>query len=218
MIRFLVCLLTFSYVFGQTLDELLIPRKTAIFITLQRTINTKTAQSGDKFFGRIAVPITSNDRIVIPASTYVIGHVHMSKQPGHIKGKAELLLAFDSIVLPDGTTRQIEAVVQSAEGYQTDQSGELGELKSSGSQGKETASGAAGGAISGGAIGAIAGRSLKGLAVGTGIGSGAGTLLGLFKKGDQVILQKGTSLTIQLQTDIRFVKPTPRKRGVPLSP
>jgi len=140
----------------------------------------------------------------------------MAEAPGHLKGQAELILGFDTIILPDGTTRNIEAVVQSAEGARTTSSDEEGRLTASGDQGKATAAGATGGAIAGGTIGAISDRSFKGMGVGAAIGSGVGALLGLFKKGDDIVLEKGTTLVIQLRDDIRFVKPRPPARGTPL--
>ena len=58
-----------------SLDDIVIPRKTKIFFTLQQTISTKAAGTGDKFFGKIAVPVTVNDQIVIPVGSYIIGHI-----------------------------------------------------------------------------------------------------------------------------------------------
>ncbi len=202
-----------------TLDDVIIPRKTEIFLTLQQSISTKAGGPGYKFFGKLAVPVTANDRIVIPVGSYVIGHVLAAHEPGYLKGGAELLLAFDSIILPDGTTRQIEAVVQSAEGLRTDQTDEQGTLQAPGNQGEETVSGATEGAVLGGVVGAVSGRSLKGLGVGAAIGAAAGALKGLFKKGDDAELKKGTTVTIQLKSDIRFVRRPPRNPSrVPMSP
>ena len=201
-----------------TLDDVVIPRKTEIFLTLQQSISTKAAGPGHKFFGKLVVPVTANDQIVIPVGSYVIGHVLAANEPGYLKGGAELILAFDSIILPDGTTRQIEAVVQSAEGLKTDHADEQGTLQAPGNQGEETVSGATRGAVLGGVIGAASGRNLKGLGVGAAIGSAAGALIGLFKKGDDVELKKGTTVTIQLKSDIRFVRGMPRNPSrVPMS-
>jgi len=189
-----------------------------MFLTLQQSISTKAAGPGHKFFGKLVVPVTANDQIVIPVGSYVIGHVLAAHEPGYLKGGAELLLAFDSIILPDGTTRQIEAVVQSAEGLKTDQNDEQGTLQAPGNQGEETVSGATRGAVTGGVVGAVSGRNLKGLGVGAAIGSAAGALIGLFKKGDDVELRKGTTVTIQLKSDIRFVRlPSRNPSRVPMS-
>ncbi len=204
--------------FSSTLDDVIIPRKTEMFLTLQQSISTKAAGPGYRFFGRLVVPVTANDQIVIPVGSYVIGHVLAAHEPGYIKGSAELLLAFDSIILPSGTTRQIEAVVQSAEGLRTDPTDEQGTLQAPGNQGEETVSGATQGAVLGGVVGAVSGRDLKGLGVGAAIGSATGALIGLFKKGDDAELRKGTTVTIQLKSDIRFVRLAPRNSSrVPLS-
>ena len=203
---------------SSTLDDVVIPGKTEIFLTLQQTISTKAAGPGYKFFGKLVVPVTANDQIVIPVGSFVIGHVLAAHEPGYLKGGAELLLAFDQVILPDGTTRQIEAVVQSAEGVKTDQTDEQGTLQAPGNQGEETVSGATRGAVLGGVIGAVSGRNLKGLGVGAAIGSAAGALVGLFKKGNDVELKRGTTVTIQLKSDIRFVRLPPRNPSmVPLS-
>ena len=104
----------------------------------------------------------------------------------------------------------------SAEGYQGDPSKEQGEVEAGGSQPKETAGGAAGGAATGAGIGALATRSWKGAGVGTVIGAAGGALLGLFQKGQDVTLPKGTSIVVQLESDVRFVKPAPLARGIRL--
>ena len=44
--------------FGQTLDDAVIPRKTEIFVKIQRSLNSKTARTGDRFHGQVEVPVT----------------------------------------------------------------------------------------------------------------------------------------------------------------
>ena len=218
MIYFSVFLLTLCFGLGQEVDDLIVPKKSDIFITLERTISTKAAQPNDKFYSRITVPVTSQDRIVIPVGSFILGHVQHIRRPGQLKGKGELTLAFDSIVFTDGITRNIEAVVQSSENYRTNHTREEGKLEASGSQGRKTVAGATRGAASGIAIGGISGRSLKGAGLGATIGTGIGAVLGLFRKGNDVVLRKGNSLNIQLKTDIHFVKLTPSQRGISLKP
>ena len=218
MIHFSIFVLTLCFGLGQEVDDLVVPKKTDIFITLERTISTKVAQPNDKFYGRITVPVTSQNRIVIPVGSFILGHVQHIRRPGHLKGKGELTLTFDSIVFPDGITRNIEAAVQSSENYRTNHTQEEGKLEAPGSQGRETVEGATRGGAAGIAIGGISGRNLKGAGLGATIGTGIGAVLGLFRKGNDVVLRKGDSLNIQLKTDIYFVKPTPRQRGISLKP
>ncbi len=215
MFRYSALWLAVGIVFGQSLDHVIIPRKTEFFITLERSISTQTARSGDKFYGRIAVPVTLDAQIVVPVGSYIIGQVDMSKEPGYMKGKAQVQLKFDTIILPNGTTRKMIAIVQSAEGYQTSLSEEKGTLESSGSQTKETVESAAGGTAGGATIGAIAARSWKGAGVGSVVGAAGGTLLGILQKGKHIVLPKGTSVTIQLEDNMGFVKPIPRNSGKP---
>ena len=203
--------------FGQGIDSVVIPAKTEIFVTLQRSLSTKTTSSGDRFFGQVAVPVAIDDKVIIPIGSSIIGHVDASRRSAHLKGQAALTLKFDSIVLPDGTTRQLQAVVQSAENYpSTPISQTEGTVVAQGSPGKETAGEAAGGAVKGATVGAIAGRSLKGAGIGAVIGAAGGAILGVFKKGPEVVLQKGDSVTIVLTDAVRFVKPQPAPEGVKL--
>ncbi len=193
------------------LDTVIIPRKTDLYLELKKGINSRTARQGDKFSALVEVPVTVNDSIVIPVGSYVLGHVVRSKGSGYVKGKAELLLGFDTVILPDGTTRQIRAVVDSAENYTTRDEREEGTLEASGSQAQEAGigavSGAATGAITGATIGVFRGETLKGAGIGAAVGAAGGAIISLLKKGEEVELPKGSSLTIQLQDSIRFVKP-----------
>ena len=214
--RWLICLLITSPVLGQNLDDVIFPEKTKIFLTLERTISTETASPGDGIHGRVSVPVTLDDRIVIPVGSYMIGRVESARGSGHLKGKARLVVLFDTFILPNGTTKKMEAVVQSAEGYRSDYTGETGQFEPSGSQTGKTVSGATRGGIAGATIGVLSGRDLKGAGVGAAIGSGAGALLGLFLKGEHVVLRRGSSMEIQLKSDVRLVKSRPRNRGIPL--
>ena len=204
------------------LDGVVIPRKTDLFIELMRSINSKTAQVGDKFSATVQVPVTLNDTIIIPVGSYVIGHVEDRKAAGYVKGKAQMLLGFDTVILPDGTTRQIRAVVQSADKYSSDPADETGRVEAPGNQGKEVAvgaaKGAATGAITGATIGIFNGRTMRGAGIGSLMGAAGGALIGLLDKGEEVELPKGAGLTIQLQDDIEFVKPEPVNRGQTLKP
>ncbi len=121
-------------------------------------------------------------------------------------------LLFDTVILPTGTTRNIQAVLQSAENQKTNDQLEDGTLEGGGSQGAETTGRAAGGAATGGVIGGIS-RGWGGAGVGAAAGAATGALIGLLKKGKHVELRRGSSITIQLESDIEFVKPTPKKAG-----
>lgn len=206
-----------GFVRAQTIDDLTIPRKTEIFITLERSISTRTATSGDKFFGKIAVPLTSNDKIIVPVGSFIIGHVDTSKEAPRLRGKAELGLKFDTIILPDGTTREIQAILGSAEGYETAAPDEEGKVSASGGQAETVGKGA----LAGGSIGMLGGGlanrgSWKGVVIGGGAGAATGAIVGALMKNKEVDLPRGSSITVILDNDIRFTKPAPPPQGKPL--
>lgn len=211
-----------SAAWSQTLDDVVLPSKTEVFIQLQRSINSKTASPGDKFSALVEVPVTHRDKILIPVGSFVIGHIVERAGAGRIKGKAELLLAFDTVILPDGTTRKMRAAVQAAEGFRTDSADEEGRIEASGSQAAEVLGAAAEtavtGAITGATIGLFRGQTLRGAGIGAAIGAAGGGLIGLLQRGEEVELPRGSSLTIQLQDPARFVKPTPPPVGERFEP
>ena len=205
---------------GQSIDDTIIPGKSAVFVSLQQTLNTRSARSGDKFSSQVEVPVTAHDRIVIPVGSYIIGYVDKSKRAGRIKGKAELTLKFDTVILPDGTTRYMRAGVQTSEGYATDLDSEEGTIQSQGGGTGEVLAGAAGGAVTGTIVGVTAGAMRggmgRGAAAGAAVGAAVGGLMALFKRGEDVVLPRGSTLTIQLQEDVHFERPVPRLHRRPL--
>lgn len=217
---FTVGFLVMRSISAQSIDNAMIPRKSEFFIRLQQSLNTKSARTGDKFSSQVQVPVTVNDQIIVPVGSYIIGYVDRSKRAGLLRGKAELTLKFDTVILPDGTTRYMRAEVQSSEGYETDLNDEEGKIRSRGSQQTETASKAISGAITGAIVGMTAGAIRGGVGRGSGIGAAVGTatggLFGLFKRGEDVILPRGSTLTIQLQDNLHFEKPKPRSKGTRL--
>jgi len=195
-----------------------IPKKTEMFVVLERALDSKTATPGDRFQARISVPVTVNDQIVIPVRSYILGQVESVKKPGYFKGKAKLRLSFDTVIFPGGKTRQLAAVTRSAEGHSTGQGSDEGQIIAAGSQGDQTVGGATAGAVAGGAIGAIAGKSVSGFGVGAAVGAATGALVGLSMKGKHVRLPRGAAVTIQLDDDATLIEPQRQPGGKKMRP
>jgi hypothetical protein len=53
-----------------------------------------------------------NDHIAIPSRTLVQGEVRRVQHPGRVKGRAELLMNFTSMIFPNGYTIRLPGVVQ----------------------------------------------------------------------------------------------------------
>jgi hypothetical protein len=189
---------------------LLVPKKSEIVMNLMSFITTRTAAPGDKFYGQVAIPVIVDNQIIVPVNAYVVGSVQQSHRAGRIRGKSELMLNFNSIILPSGETRNIEARIQSADGYKSEdiQKSE-GTIKAESQKGKDLEEGArnAGtGAILGSIIVGGSARSLSGVSYGGIGGAAAGLGLTLLKRGADVELQKGTQITLVLAQDVSLAK------------
>src|SRR5207245_7721617 len=62
------------------------------------------AEDVDGIYGTTAFPITVNNKIVIPERSNVRGRITEVRRPGRVKGKGELTLNFQTLVLPSGIT------------------------------------------------------------------------------------------------------------------
>src|SRR6185436_15039677 len=92
-----------------TASARVVPAGTVIPVNLSSRISTKHAKEGDGIYAQTALPIAINGEILIPAGSFVRGKVGHVKQPGRIKGRAEMTFSFQSIVLPTGATYEIYA-------------------------------------------------------------------------------------------------------------
>jgi type IV secretion system protein VirB10 len=81
---------------------------TTIPLALKNTINSRTAFVGQAIYCETIYPIALGNRIVIPVGTYVKGSVTQVVRPGRVKGKSQVGIRFDTITLPNGTTRRCE--------------------------------------------------------------------------------------------------------------
>ena len=66
--------------------QLTIPSGTKVPLALKQSISTKNAREGDAVYAVTTFPVVINERIVIPAGTYVQGRISNVKRGGHIKG------------------------------------------------------------------------------------------------------------------------------------
>ncbi len=202
------CMFLLSSTLGAQVDlnEVTIPRKTEIFVKLERALSSKTSVGGERFHGRIEVPVTMNDQIIVPAGSFILGQVESVHKPGYFKGTGEVELSFDTLIFPNGTTRQLKAIPQSVEEHKMGTGFDERKIKANSEQADEVIKAATIGAASGGAVGGAT-DGINGLGIGSAVGAATGAIVGLLFRGKHLTLPKGTSLTIQLEHDARFVAP-----------
>jgi hypothetical protein len=160
-----------------SIGQPIVPSQTVITGTLEHPINTKTAAPTDQFVLDIQPPYPGDDQRLNGAR--VIGHVATVDRASGSK-KGSVTLAFDRLVLPDGTEASVTGQMISTQGQ----------------QGGNTAARA----IVGGAVGQVIGNYL-GKHMGTDVGGAVGIIGGAAygaSLGTNVTLPQGS--TVQFKT------------------
>jgi type IV secretion system protein VirB10 len=176
-----------------------IPAGTKVALRLKQAISTKTAREGDAVYAETTFPIAIDDRILIPVGTYVQGKISHIQRGGHIKGRAELLIHFTSMIYPSGYTVMLPGALENVPGaeHATMKDSE-GTIRQDSDTGKkvETVAKTAG---TGAAIGGLGTGTWKGAGIGGGIGAGVGAAIGMLSRGGDVRLEPGTSVEMVIQ-------------------
>ena len=180
---------------------------TRIPLVLVNSVSTRTSSVGDRVYLQTSFPISVDNRIVLPEGSYVTGTITQVKRPGRIRGRGELYVRFDTLMLRNGVTRDFRGRVSAVDGGGTETLQDESETGEGTVEGKATkgedASTIAQTGSTGATIGAIAGGG-KGAAIGAGIGAAAGLGAVLLTRGSEVRLLRGTALEMQLDRDLTF--------------
>jgi len=168
-------------------EPLVIPRGTALAMTLQTTASSATSHEGDAVVAKLAESVRLGDRVVVPAGSEVRGRVIAAVPSGRVKGRARLALDFESIVV-----KGREVAIDTAP------------IDITARQQKKRDAAIIGGGTGAGAIvgGFVDGK--KGAAIGALIGAGAGGGAVLATKGKEIHLPSGTALKIRLKEPARI--------------
>jgi len=186
--------------------DVVVKTGTKIALVAVNGISTKQASSGDRVYLEASFPVLVDGRVVIPAGSHVTATVTQSKRAGRAKGRAELYLLFDSLILSNGTTRNLRARPGGVEGQSTERNeGAIrGEDDKAGDAAKVGEAAGAGASV-GTAVGAATGHYGLGAGVGAAAGAAAGLGRVLLSRGPDVVLPKGASLELVLDRDLTFL-------------
>jgi hypothetical protein len=180
---------------------LTIPSGTRVPLSLKQAISTKTARDGDPVYAETAFPFVVNDKVVIPAGTYIQGKITHVKRGGHVKGRAEVLIHFTSMIYPSGYTVMLGGSVENTPGAERtsmkDSEGTIRQDSDAGRKARSAAEGAGTGAV----IGAVTNGG-KGAGIGAGIGGVAGLAIAMLSRGADVRLEPGTSIEMEIQREV----------------
>ena len=186
----------------------LVDTGTHIPLSLSNSVSTKNSVPGDRVYLETIFPILAGGRIVIPPGSYVEGTITEVQRPGKVKGRGEFHLRFDTLILPNGTTRDFRARVSGIDGRASEElDRKEGSIKSEGNKSGDTrtvAETTATGAGLGGLIGAASGSAGMGAGIGAAAGATAGLIGVLFTRGPDAVLAKGTTLEMVLDRPVQF--------------
>ena len=183
---------------GSTVE---VPIGTNLPLVLHNGISTHSAKVGDPVYFETLFPIMIAGRVAIPAGSYVSGEVTETKRAGRVKGRAELMIKLNTLILTNGYMVNLNAVPRSAGtggGEKVDNEGKVvGDSNKAGDVGtvaKTTAAGAG--------IGGLATRGAQGVGIGAGVGAAAGLMAVLLTRGPDAELPRGTTVDVTLNRPI----------------
>jgi type IV secretion system protein VirB10 len=184
-------------------QEITLPSGTKIPLALKHAITTKSAHEGDAVYAETTFPVVVNNQIIIPAGSYVQGSVSNVKRPGRVKGRAEILVHFNTLIFPNGYTLLLPGAVDNVpglEGGRMKSKDKEGTIQGDSTKGKDAAR-IAETAGTGGLIGAAADGG-KGAAMGGAAGGVIGLATVLFSRGPDLRLDAGSTMETVLERPI----------------
>ncbi len=187
-------------------NALVIPAGSRIPLQLKQAISTKNAREGDSVYAETVFPFVLNDRMLVPAGTYIQGKIVHAERAGHGHGRAEILIHFTSMIFPSGYTVMLPGSIQNTPGADDkgvkDKEGTVQADKNTGKKIEEAAKNGVYGTMGGATAGGLATGSLNGARAGAGIGAAAGIAWALLKRGPDVKMEVGTSIEMEIQRPI----------------
>jgi hypothetical protein len=177
-------------------DKITVPAGTELPLLLHNGISTRSAREGDPVYLETIFPVLVGQKVVIPVGSFVSGEVTESKRPGRVKGRGELGIKLNKIVLPNSYVIDLNASPSGAStggGETVDAEGRIqGDTSKASDAGtvlKTTGAGAGIGGIAGGA---------KGAGIGAGIGAVGGLITVLLSRGPEAEMPRGSTINAVL--------------------
>ena len=174
-----------------------VPTGTHLPLVLHNGISTRSARPGDPVYFETLFPVMVNDKVVIPAGSYVSGEITESKRPGRVKGRGELMVRLTTMILPNAYIVNLNATPSGASSGGGETVNSEGKIIGDSSKGSDVGTvirtTEAGTGIGAG-VGAASGNIGRGVGIGAGVGALAGLGAVLLTRGPDAELPRGSTL------------------------
>jgi len=178
---------------GEGYETVTVPAGTQVTVRLEDQLSTQSNDAGDSFLATVAEPLVVEGETVAPQGTAVRGELTELERSGKVDGRARMTLAFQEAEGPGGTFHDIPAqpiTIEADPGTREDL--------------EKVSAGAIAGAIIGGLT-----EGGKGAAIGAAIGAGAGGLVVVTTRGEDLTLEKGQVIRVTLAESVEIPVNTP---------
>lgn len=178
-----------------------IPSGTILPLVLHNGISTRSAKIGDPVYFETLFPVMVDGRVAIPAGSYVSGEVTESVRPGRVKGRGELMIKLNTLILPNAYMVNLNASPKDASTGGNEAVDNEGRIKGDSDKGSDVGT-IAKTTASGAGIGGIATRTGTGTVIGAGAGAAAGLIAVLLTRGPEAEMPRGTTVNVSLNRPI----------------
>lgn len=161
---------------------------TKLFVRMDNEINSKVSGAGDTFTATLFEPLINRQTIVLPVGSVVTGRITSVERASANGKNGKMTVVFQTLRLPDGTTRAIEGVL-------------VDELKVAGNRTRTKALTVGGAAVVGAIVGAVS-KASNGALIGAGIGAGAAAGITFLRKGNEVRIRADEKFEIRLTKSV----------------
>ena len=196
-----------------------VDKGTKLPLALINSVSTKNSAPGDRIYLQTVYPVMVDGRMVIPPGSFVNGTVTDVKRPGKVKGRGEIYIRFDAMILPNGTTRDFRARVGSLDGRASEElDREEGRIKSEGNKSgdaRTAGEAAAAGTSVGVMVGSVAGRPGMGAGIGAAAGAAAALAGVLMTRGPEAQLAAGSIVEMVLDRNLQFTAEELARPAIP---
>ena len=182
-------------------ERYVVPSGTRLPLILHNAVTTRNAKQGDPVYLETLFPIVIDNRILIPAGSYVQGEIQEARRPGKVKGTGEIRLRLTSMVLPNGYAVDFNAIPTNAGTGGNEATDREGKIHGDTDKGDDVGTVLKSTGIGAG-VGGIATQSAKGAGIGAGAGAAVGLAAVLLTRGPELELPRGTTVDVVLDRTV----------------